>query len=155
MLTSKQYRAKSADYSQLTKSVRSPNEVRDQNPERSFTALADNEQRLVGNRDQTVHAKDDRPRETDLAEEDQHVLQCLGAALITRWNTLPTTLQRELFDNASSVGELLDADPLKGHIARFLHKHKDDGQEPCAARVQAKRETSIDRNARNPPKDER
>ena len=58
-------------------------------------------------------------------EEDQ-ILRCLGAAVITRWNTIPTKLQRELFDNASSMGELLQTDLLKGQIARFLHKHKDD-----------------------------
>jgi hypothetical protein len=58
-------------------------------------------------------------------EEDQ-ILRCLGAAVITRWNTIPTKLQRELFDNASSMGDLLQTDLLKGQIARFLHKHKDD-----------------------------
>jgi hypothetical protein len=36
-----------------------------------------------------------------------------------------TKLQRELFDNASSVGDLLQTGALKGQIARFLHKHKD------------------------------
>ena len=33
--------------------------------------------------------------------------------------------QRELFDNASSMGELLDTVTLRGQIARFLHSHKD------------------------------
>ena len=61
----------------------------------------------------------------DNDEEDQ-ILRCLGAAVITRWNTIPTKVQRELFDNASSIGELLQTDLLKGQIARFLHKHKDD-----------------------------
>lgn len=61
----------------------------------------------------------------DNDEEDQ-ILRCLGAAVITRWNTIPTKLQRELFDNASSMGELLQTDVLKGQIARFLHKHKND-----------------------------
>ena len=42
-----------------------------------------------------------------------------------QWNTLPTKLQRELFDNASAMGELLDTTALRGQIARFLHKHKD------------------------------
>ena len=63
----------------------------------------------------------------DNDEEDQ-VLRALGAAVITRWNTIPTKLQRELFDNASSIGELLQTDVLKGQIARFLHKHKDDAR---------------------------
>ena len=43
-----------------------------------------------------------------------------------QWNTLPTKLQRELFDNASSVGELLETGAFKQQMARFLHKHKDD-----------------------------
>ena len=75
------------------------------------------------------------PKEVDvlaiaaaLADNDEEdlILRCLGAAVITRWNTIPTKLQKELFDNASSMGELLQTDLLKGQIARFLHKHKDD-----------------------------
>ena len=61
-----------------------------------------------------------------LADEADRILRCLGAAVIMRWNTIPTKLQRELFDNASSVGDLLQTGALKGQIARFLHKHKDD-----------------------------
>jgi hypothetical protein len=60
------------------------------------------------------------------SDEEDRILRCLGAAVITRWNTLPTKVQRELFDNASAVGELLEAGALKGQIARFVHKHKDD-----------------------------
>jgi hypothetical protein len=51
----------------------------------------------------------------------------LGAALIMQWNTLPTTLQREVFDTAGSAGKLLETAALRGQIARFLHKHKNDG----------------------------
>jgi hypothetical protein len=54
------------------------------------------------------------------------VLRCLGAALIMQWNTLPAKLQRELFDNAGAMGELLNTSALRGQIARFLHKHKND-----------------------------
>jgi hypothetical protein len=43
-----------------------------------------------------------------------------------QWNTLPTKLQRELFDNASSVGELLQTCAFEQQMARFLHKHKND-----------------------------
>jgi hypothetical protein len=60
------------------------------------------------------------------AGEEDRILRCLGAAVMMRWNTIPTKLQRELFDNASSVAGLLEAGALKGQIARFLHKHKDD-----------------------------
>ena len=77
------------------------------------------------------HSDKDTPKNGDaqapaLADEEDCILRCLGAAVIMRWNTIPTKLQRELFDNASSVGDLLQTGALKGQIARFLHKHKDD-----------------------------
>jgi hypothetical protein len=43
-----------------------------------------------------------------------------------QWNTLPTTLQREIFDTAGSVGKLVETASLRGQIARFLHKYKND-----------------------------
>jgi hypothetical protein len=43
-----------------------------------------------------------------------------------QWNTIPKKLQRELFDSAGSMGDLLDVAKLRGQIARFLHEHKDD-----------------------------
>jgi hypothetical protein len=70
-----------------------------------------------------------QPSDTTLAAEEERVLRCLGAAVIMQWNTIPTKLQRELFDTAGSVGELLDTAELRGQIARFLHKHKDDNSE--------------------------
>jgi hypothetical protein len=54
-----------------------------------------------------------------LAAEEEHVLRCLGAAVIMQWNTLPTSLQREIFDTAGSVGEVLETALLRGQIARF------------------------------------
>ena len=62
----------------------------------------------------------------DASGEEDQILRSLGAALIMRWNTIPTKLQKELFEDASSIGDLLQADALKGQIARFLHSHKDD-----------------------------
>ena len=59
-------------------------------------------------------------------DEEDHILRRLGAAVIMRWNTIPRKLQKELFEDASSMGELLQADAQKGQIARFLHKHKDN-----------------------------
>jgi hypothetical protein len=35
-------------------------------------------------------------------------------------------LQRELFDNAGAMGDLLDTASLRGQIARFLHKTNSD-----------------------------
>jgi hypothetical protein len=71
-------------------------------------------------------AEQDRARGLALATEEEHVLRCLGAAIIMQWNTLPKTLQREIFDTAGSVGKLLETAALRGQIARFLHKHKND-----------------------------
>jgi hypothetical protein len=84
---------------------------------------SNNAERLANHSDKDTSKDDGAPA---LADEEDRILRCLGAAVIMRWNTLPTKLQRELFDNASSVGELLQAGTLKGQIARFLHKHKDD-----------------------------
>ena len=67
-----------------------------------------------------------RRRDPDAAHaEQENVLRCLGAAVILNWNTIPTKLQRALFEAASSSGR---AAPLKEAIAQFLHDHKDDAQ---------------------------
>jgi hypothetical protein len=63
-----------------------------------------------------------------LAAKEQHILQCLGAALITQWNELPTNIQRSLFEHAISTEDPLHSIQLKEQIARFLHKHKNDEQ---------------------------
>ena len=51
--------------------------------------------------------------------------QCLGGAVITQWNDLPTEIQRALFEHAVSMGEPSHSLALKQQIARFLHKHKE------------------------------
>ena len=60
-----------------------------------------------------------------LVQEEEHILQCLGAAVIARWNDLPMEVQRELFASAVSVSDPLPMAELKARIARFLHSHKD------------------------------
>jgi hypothetical protein len=50
-----------------------------------------------------------------------------GSAVIMRWGTLPTKIQRELFDHATSLADLAQTAPPKSQIARFLHDYKDDG----------------------------
>jgi hypothetical protein len=129
MFTTEQYRAKAREYAEWAKATISPKEAHEfQMLEKSFTTLADNEQWLAENHANTVNANaDDIPvGAIDLAAQEEHVLRCLGAALIMQWSTLPQKLQRELFDNASSMGELLDTVSLRGQIARFLHSHKDN-----------------------------
>ncbi|MFZ0422412.1 MAG: hypothetical protein WAL80_06005 [Xanthobacteraceae bacterium] len=108
-------------------------------PQDSFSSLADNEAWLADNSDKMVQAQDEAPYQVQdnvpgkkpldpgaLAAEEERVLRCLGAAVIMQWNTIPAKLQRELFDTAGSMGELLNTAELRGQIARFLHKHKDD-----------------------------
>src|SRR2546426_2150858 len=76
--------------------------------------------------------KSENNRETRaaLAKEEEHVLRCLGAAVIMQWNDLPVDVQHELFEHAISMGKLHRTAELKGQIARFLHKHKEDDREP-------------------------
>jgi len=59
MFTPVQYRAKATEYARLVKTANSTDEVREfQALERSFTALADNEQWLTDNQARTVHRGD-------------------------------------------------------------------------------------------------
>ena len=132
MFKTKKYRAKSEEYGDLIKGSNDPSQIRKlQDSKDSFSSLADNEEWLSKNFDKMVHVPaEGQPGHIALAVEEERVLRCLGAAVIMQWNTLPAKLQRELFDTAGSVGDLLDTAALRGQIARFLHKHKDD--EPVA-----------------------
>lgn len=61
-----------------------------------------------------------------LSEDEAVILQCLGAAVLSQWNGLPTRIQRELFEHSFDVAAPLEVARLKKAIARFLHEHKDD-----------------------------
>ena len=128
MFKSRQYRAEAAKYGELVTGSTGPDERRKfQERQDRLVSLADNEQGLSDDYDNAVHvAEQDRSRGAGLADEEEHVLRCLGAAIIMQWHALPTTLQREIFDTAGSVGKLLETAALRGQIARFLHKHKND-----------------------------
>jgi hypothetical protein len=128
MFKSQQYRAKTAEYGELVNSSTGSDESRNfQKLQECLASLADNEQGLADSYDNAVQvAERGRSRGAALAAEEEHVLRCLGAAIIMQWNALPTTLQREIFDTAGSVGKLLETAALRGQIARFLHKHKND-----------------------------
>jgi hypothetical protein len=127
MFNPKQYRDKAAEYSERAKTASGPNETREfAQLEKSFTTLADNEQWLSDNHQKMVQTgAADLPAGKNSFAQEEHVLRCLGAALIMQWGTLPAKLQRELFDSASSMGELLNTASLREQIARFLHKHED------------------------------
>jgi hypothetical protein len=99
----------------------------------SLDARADNELWLAENLDAAVQDAAGDRNPDDRAAEESHILRCLGAAVIMHWNTLPTKLQRELFDTAGAMGDLLSTPELRGRIARFLHRYKDgDGAAEAA-----------------------
>jgi hypothetical protein len=136
MFTAKQFREKAAESAESLKRTDVPSEIRKlEQAKESFAALAENEDWLAKNFDKVIHstgvpsaddgAETPYTRATD-AEVEERILRCLGAAVIMQWNTIPTKLQRELFDTAGSVGDVLKSSELRAQIARFLHKQKDE-----------------------------
>jgi len=102
MLTAQQYRMKAAEYAGLADSARSDSEGREFRAlERNCTSLAANKEWLAGDGTALVSSGVDRAR----AEEEQ-ILRSFGTAVIMRWSTLPNKIQRELFEYASSIGDL-------------------------------------------------
>ena len=140
MFTAEEFRVKAAEYAELIRRTDSPNEVRDLNRlKESFTRLAENEDWLAHNFDKIIHSQDIVPQpevveksvaRRTAAEIEEHVLRCLGAAVVMQWNTIPTRLQRELFDTAGSLGDVLKTLALRGHIAQFLHR-QNEGKAPA------------------------
>ena len=136
MFTAKQYRAKEAESAESLKRTDVPSEIRQfQRSMENFARLAQNEDWLADNFDKTIRSQD-TPRQDDedgnpgasvpVAKVEEHILRCLGAAVIMHWNAIPTKLQREIFDTAGSMGDVLKTGELRGQIARFLHKQKDE-----------------------------
>jgi hypothetical protein len=128
MFKFQQYRVKAAEYGELVKSSADAEESRKfKDLEDRFVSLANNERDLAEAYHDAVHIDEqDRTRGAVLAAEEEQVLRCLGAAIIMQWNSLPTSHQREIFDTAGSVGKLWETAALRGQIARFLHKHKNE-----------------------------
>ena len=119
MFTAEQFRTKVAESAETIKNTDVPSEIR--KIERSmegYSLLAQNEDWLADNFDKMIRSQDVLSEDEALGERldskavakiEEHVLRCLGAAVIMQWNTIPTKLQRELFDAAGR-----------------LHSHKDD-----------------------------
>jgi hypothetical protein len=136
MFKAEQLRAKAAESAELLKNTDVPSEIRElQRSVQGFNALARNEDWLADNFDKMIRSQDIHPPDEvvgkpldheTVAMTEEHVLRCLGAAVIMQWNTIPKKLQRELFDTAGSLGDLLQTVKLRGQIARFLHNHKDE-----------------------------
>ena len=137
MFTAEQFRAKAAQSAESMKKAVVPSEINrfDRSVE-SFSQLAQNESWLADNYDKMIRSHDDvvvedgavtkRLDSKAVAKSEEHILRCLGAAVIMQWNTIPAKLQRELFDTAGSLGEVPQTVALRGQIARFLHGHKDE-----------------------------
>jgi hypothetical protein len=143
MSMTKQFRAKAAEFAESLKHTVVPSEIREfQRSIDSFKALAENEDWLAANFDKTVHSpgsplEEDTPGKPDAggtaAEIEERVLRSLGAAVIMQWNTIPTKLQRELFDTADSMGDVLKSATLRAEIAQFLQLHADHNFKPDVA----------------------
>jgi hypothetical protein len=132
MFTAQDFRIKATESGESLKSSSAPSEI--QRSMESFGQLARNEDWLADNFDKMIHSQDelskDEPIEKSLHSEavgqrEEHILQCLGAAVMMQWNTIPRKLQRELFDTAGSLGDVVQTVTLRGQIARYLHHHKD------------------------------
>src|SRR5258705_10515867 len=106
MFTAEQYRAKAGQFRALLASTPgSPNGTREfRHLEQIYTTLAENEEWLAVHIDKTIQRGKNYDNRTALADEEEQILKCLGAAVLMRWNTVPTKLQRELFDCASAIG---------------------------------------------------
>jgi hypothetical protein len=121
MFTPKQYRAKAAQYTQLLKTTRSPAETREfRKLEQSYITLAENDEWLAENREKT-HGQSTPDNWYDDVILAQQNLGCLGTMQLAE---IPTKIQ-QLFDDAGSMGGLVQTARLRGQIARFLHKHND------------------------------
>ncbi len=127
MFSTRQYRTEAAKFRDRAEQADRPAEKAEFHAlERSFGTLADNAQWLAENGEKTVPPAEGSDGAALAAEED-HILRCLGAALIMHWNTLPTKLQRELFETAGTIGDVVATPEMRGKIARFLHTHKNGG----------------------------
>ena len=144
MFTVQQYRSKARVYEMLLKTACSPAEAAEyRDLQRSYTSLADNLDWLAANRGRTVAGQPDAARgksgerarlAAEHAEqpepghrEQENILRSLGGAVILNWNTIPTKLQRALFEAASTIQGSEPA-PLRDVLAQFLHDHKNDAQ---------------------------
>jgi hypothetical protein len=143
MFTPEKFRAKAMESTESLKNTDVPSEIRElQRLRQKFSLLAQNEDWLADNFGKMIRSGDVLSQDENagkhvdgrtVADIEEHILRCLGAAVIIQWNTIPKKLQRELFDTAGSLGDVLQTVALRGQIARFLHKHKDDEENPAAA----------------------
>lgn len=61
-----------------------------------------------------------------LSRAEEHILRCLGGALVEQWSSLPTNLQRTLFERAAMLGAPSQLPHLKHQLASFLRARRSD-----------------------------
>ena len=124
MFTAKQYREKATKYTELLKAARLPAESREfRKREQSYLTLAENEEWMADNLEKTnTPGADDNWYGDVLVPRQKNPLGGLGSIQSTE--TL--TKIQQLFDDAGFKGGPLQTVTLRGQIARFLQKHKDD-----------------------------
>ena len=136
MFKAEHFRTKQVEIANSMKDTDTPSETRKHEQSmKSFGVLAENEDWLADNFDKMVHARDlpskdepaAKPADSEAAAKiEEHILRCLGASVMMHWSAIPTKLQRELFDTAGSMGDVLQTGALRGQVARFLHKNHDE-----------------------------
>jgi hypothetical protein len=131
MFAADQYRPSAVEYQEFRNPPGPPNKAQGSpNLPRAHATLARTEDlQPAGTEEMPSRRSKFRDKHSSVAEEQDNILKCLGAAVTMRWNTLPTKLQRELFEHADGIGEMYQAASLREPIARFLHNHRDDEQE--------------------------
>jgi hypothetical protein len=128
MSTAQQYRAKAAEFTELLKTTSLPAETREfRKLEQSYLTLAENAQWMTDNLEKMSSpvAGENCYGDAILAQQGRRTLECPGADVAMPSTAIPTKIQ-QLFDDAGSLGGLLQTATLRGQIARFLHKHKGD-----------------------------
>jgi hypothetical protein len=60
----------------------------------------------------------------DLDPRERHILECLGAAVVSTWSDLPRSVQRAIFEHAAAQ-QAYDTASLRKQLACFLHDHND------------------------------
>jgi hypothetical protein len=136
MFTAQQYRAKASEYEVLANGANTPAELAEyRSLHQNYLSLAENLDWLSANGKNTIHSETNGAKDLLQSDrraahaEEERILRSLGAAVMLKWNTIPTTLQRELFQAASSVRGT-PSNGLKVLLAHFLHDHKNDVGSP-------------------------
>jgi hypothetical protein len=128
MSTAKQYRAKAAEFAEMLKTTSLPAETCEfRKLEQSYLTLAENEEWMADNLEKmnSPGADENWYGDAILSQQGKHPPGYHGADITTQSTAIPTKIQ-QLFDDAGSLGGLLQTATLRGQIARFLHKHKGD-----------------------------